>query len=373
MAPLVLTPVCDEVLSVPLSLSVEHDVSRGVWYVSASGLGPGLSASSSGRLQSLLRVKVAQSGEPDHDELPSVSGDYLVLGDEVRFIPHFPFEPGLSFRAILDLRILRQLSAVETVTRDFSFPAPEMPHEASEVIEVYPSSRALPANLLRFYVRFSTAMRRGRVEDNVEILGPDNRPVPDVLYRAPVELWDHSMTCLTILLDPGRLKRGVGPNLVLGPPLIAGQQYALKIGAGMTDVYRRPLRDIFLKRFIASEAVRAPVELEEWTVRSPAVASRRPVELIFTRPLDWAQLRRGIAVTSDRDQPIGGCVNIDRDERRCCFTPDAPWASGSYRIYVSPNLEDLSGNTPTRPFDGPLRTEGKSFEETARRWITFVV
>ena len=373
MAPLVFTGFRDDVLAVPPSLSVERALNRGGWYVSASGLGPGLAAHFSGRLQSLLRVKVDQPGEPDQEGLPTLSGDYLVLGDEVRFTPHFPFERGLSFRAILDLRVLRQLDAVETVTRDFSFPTLEKPHEPSEVIKVYPSNQVLPENLLRFYVRFSTAMRRGCVEDNVEILGPDDRPVPDVLYRAPVELWDRSMTCLTILLDPGRLKRGVGPNQLLGPPLIAGQNYTLKIGVGMIDVYRRPLRDVFLKRFIASEATRAPVELEAWNVRSPAVASHEPVELMFPGPLDWAQLRHGIAVTSCVGKPIGGCVDIDRDERRWCFTPDAPWPAGLYRISVSPTLEDVAGNTPTRPFDGPLRPEGKLVAETARRCITFVV
>jgi hypothetical protein len=62
-----------------------------------------------------------------------------------------------------------------------------------------------------------------------------------VLYRAPVELWDRSMQHLTILVDPGRLKRGVGPNRELGPPLKVGDEYALVAGSGLVDLSGEPL------------------------------------------------------------------------------------------------------------------------------------
>ena len=65
--------------------------------------------------------------------------------------------------------------------------------------------------------QISSSMQRGRVRSEISLLGPDGKPALDVLYRAPVELWDRSMRQLTILLDPGRLKRGVGPNRELGP------------------------------------------------------------------------------------------------------------------------------------------------------------
>ena len=97
------------------------------------------------------------------------------------------------------------------LTLEFSLPR-EQNALATEVNHIFPSGGCLPENLLRFYVCFSNSMQRGRVRSKISLLGPDGEPAPDALYRAPVELWDRSMRRLTILLDPGRLKRGVGPN-----------------------------------------------------------------------------------------------------------------------------------------------------------------
>jgi hypothetical protein len=119
---------------------------------------------------------------------------------------------------------------------------------ATEVEKVFPSSDALPENLLRFYVYFSNSMQRGRAEAEIALLGPDGEPASDTLYRVPVELWDRSMKCLTVLLDPGRLKRGVGPNRELGPPLKAGQVYTLAVGAGILDLSGRGLHKTALSR-----------------------------------------------------------------------------------------------------------------------------
>ena len=53
------------------------------------------------------------------------------------------------------------------------------------------------------------------------------------------ELWDPGMQRLTLLLDPGRIKRGVGPNLEAG----------LALERGEVDVGSDPLYPpLFVKR-----------------------------------------------------------------------------------------------------------------------------
>ena len=145
---------------------------------------------------------------PGGEELPDVLGHYQVLQGEIRFIPYFPFEPGCHYRASFDPRPLGRPELSEVGTLDFSFPR-EITVVSSEVKNVFPSADSLPENLLRFYACFSNSMQHGRAEEQIRLLGPDGKPAPDVLYRPPVELWDRSMRHLTILLDPGRLKRGV--------------------------------------------------------------------------------------------------------------------------------------------------------------------
>jgi hypothetical protein len=354
------------------ALTVEPDLNGMGWYVSAHNLRSDLVASVSGGLNSLLRVIVADAGAADVDDVPDMSGKYEAVDGTVRFIPDFPFEHGLRYRAILDLGALGQRGLGNVLTHEFSFPN-KAPVAEPEVSQVLPSRDALPENLLRFHVRFSGPMLRGRAEANIAVIGPDGRSVSDVLYRAPVELWDTSMTCLTILLDPGRLKRGVGPNRTLGPPLKVGESYILAIGPGMIDVHRRPLQQRFTKAFTVCEAVRAPISIEDWRIVSPAADSRVPLELTFPTTLDWAGLWHGITVVSEDGWQIGGRVDIDQNEARWCFTPDAAWRAGVHGIRISPHLEDVCGNTPNGAFDGPIRSAERVALETAVRSVSFEV
>lgn len=352
--------------------AIELDSRSAGWCVRVRNLPPALVTPLGEHLEALLRVKVAEAGDTHDDGLPNVAGDYEILGDGVRFTPRFAFDSGVVFRATLDLGALGRPGLVEGQTLEFSFPR-ETGSADTKVSHVFPSSAVLPENLLRFYIRFSNPMQRGLAANNIEVLGPDGGPTPDVLYRAPVELWDHSMSCLTVLLDPGRLKRGVGPNRVLGPPLKAGQRYTLVIGTGMIDVYGRPLRKAFNRPFTVSEAVRAPITIEEWGISRPAAGSREPLELTCPRPLDWAQLLHGITVVSETGLPISGCVDIGTGETQWRFTPDEPWQAGTYSVCVAPSLEDICGNTPYGPFDGPFRSADEMALETAIRMIPFLL
>ena len=319
-------------------------------------------------LESILRVRVVGVGVPGDEDLPDVFGRYQVLEGGLRFIPHFPFESGIHYRASFDPRPLGRPELSEVLTLEFSFPK-EMSAAPTHVQHVFPSSNSLPENLLRFYVCFSNSMQRGRAEEHIRLLGPDGRPAPDTLYRPPVELWDRSMRHLTILLDPGRLKRGVGPNRELGPPLKAGLEYTLAVGSGMIDISGRPLREAFYKRFRVTEAVREHVAVERWKVVPPATKSRQPLVLIFPRPLDWALLSQTISVAGE--QSIDGRVVIDQCERRWSFTPTSPWAAGSYHVRVESNLEDVCGNSVIAPFDRPIRSYSDCVDGVANRTLSF--
>ncbi|MEX3940004.1 hypothetical protein AB4Y44_10735 [Paraburkholderia sp. BR10937] len=319
-------------------------------------------------LQSVLRVSVIDAAMRGGDELPDVAGRYQLLEAGVRFIPRFPFEPGRRYRASFDPRPLGRLDDADVLTLEFSLPNPIGADPAS-VTGVFPSADVLPENLLRFYVCFSSPMRRGGAEAQIRLIGPDGRPAHDVLYRPVVELWDRSMRCLTVLLDPGRLKRWVGPNRELGPPLTMGQRYALAVGSAMLDSSGCPLRQNFYKPFVVGQAVREPIAVVHWTVLPPAVQSCQPLEIVFPRPLDWALLRRAITVVGDDERPVSGRVAIERGERRWTFTPDSPWTATRPVIRVAPALEDVCGNNLFEAFDGPLRAHRESGVERTNRKI----
>jgi hypothetical protein len=321
-------------------------------------------------LQSILRVRVIDAGMPGGEDIPDVFGRHQVLENGIRFIPHFPFDSGIRFRATFDPQPLGRPELSKALTLEFSLPK-AMNAMRTEVKHVFPSSDSLPENLLRFYVCFSNPMRRGRAEEQIGLLGPDGWSAPDTLYRPPVELWDKSMRHLTILLDPGRLKRGVGPNRELGPALKPGQKYTLTIGPEMIDFSGRSLGKSFYKSFHLTEAVREPIAVEQWKLLPPATKSNQPLVLVFPKPLDWALLWRTITIASEGGQPLDGWIAIDQGERRWSFTPTSPWTAGSYSVRIASSLEDVCGNSLLAAFDRPLRSAGDLTFQLASRSMSF--
>ena len=307
-----------------------------------------------GALRSLLQVSVLDQNQTGNDLLPPMSGRHMLPGDGIRFTPHFPFQEGLHYRISFDPRPLGCPGFADVATRDFSLLASrgDMP---GEVERIFPSADELPENLLRFFVWFSQPMQRGQAGLEVVLLGSDGQPVQDALYRAPVELWDKSMRCLTVLLDPGRLKRGVGPNRELGPPLSAGQTYTLAIGAGMTGSSGRRLSRAVHKRFSVTRPVREPITEKGWELVLPTAGTCTPLLVRFTRPLDRALLRQAITVSMACGQVVHGCVEIVTAEKGFDFRPTTPWMAKLYHVSIAAELEDVCGNSLVAAFDGPFR------------------
>jgi hypothetical protein len=308
---------------------------------------------------------------PGDSDLPDVSGRYLLLEDEVLFIPHFPFETDVKYRATFDPRPLGVPLTADSLMLEFLIPAEQSSSGLTEVTHIFPSCDLLPENLLRFYVCFSNSMQRGRALEEISLLDSHGQPVPDALYRPPVELWDRTMRHLTVLLDPGRLKRWVGPNVELGPPLKVGQKYTLEIGSGMTDLYGRALRESFRKSFVVGDAVRKLISVEQWNILPPVTGSRQALVLMFTSPLDWALLLHAITVRSADGSLVGGQVVVDRWERRWSFTPSSRWIAGIYHIRIGSTLEDVCGNSITGAFDRPLRRFPNLVTEINSSSLTF--
>ena len=298
----------------------------------------------------LLRTTVVTETSGTED-LPAIFGSYEAFDDTLRFVPHLPFEPGVAYRSTFDARPLRR-TAASPQRLDFSLP--RLPSQPVGVDGVYPSSDLLPANLLRFYVRFSGSMQRGRSACEIRLLDDDGEPVADALYRPPTELWDRDLRHLTVLLDPGRLKRMVGPNRALGPPLVVGRHYTLRVGAGMIDRSGRRLVASVDKRFEVGNEVRRAIAPDRWCVARPGVRTVEPLVLVFAYPLDWALLASAITVASSDGRFLEGRVSVDRDETRWRFVPSSAWRAGDYRIRIADDLEDVCGNTLRSAFDRPI-------------------
>jgi hypothetical protein len=283
--------------------------------------------------------------------VPVLAGACSADGTRLIFRPKYPLLPGKSYWVSFNLTAFDgSVPPREPYTATLTMPAPAATGPAA-VTHVYPSGDALPENLLRFYVHFSTPMRQGEAFEHIRLLDAAGKPVERPFLELAEELWDDPGCRLTILLDPGRIKRGLVPHEEQGLALVAGNRYTLEIDAKWRDAAGRPLAQPVRKVFRVEAPERDPIDPKKWALHPPAADSREPLEVRFPKPLDHALLRRVVRVADAAGRPVAGEVAVDEQERRWRFTPAAPWAAGAYRLTVGPALEDRAGNRVGRPFD----------------------
>jgi hypothetical protein len=82
-------------------------------------------------------VTVAQAPSPEGDGLPDVSGRYLLLEDEVEFVPHFPFERDVKYRASFHPQALGAPLAAQSLNLEFLIPSAQKAPELTEVTDIF--------------------------------------------------------------------------------------------------------------------------------------------------------------------------------------------------------------------------------------------
>ena len=317
---------------------------------------------STDRWSELLTITV-DLGRPAQADRPAMLGSYRVEGDALRFTPRYPFGPGRPYVATFHPTKLPKVGGGPDVTSRHLVAKPK--RTAAVVTRVAPSSDRVPENLLKFYLHFSAPMSRGEVYERVRLLKDDGQPVDLPFLRLGEELWDPTGTRLTLLIDPGRIKRGLKPREENGPVLEAGRSYTLVIDPRWPDAEGDPLGSAFRKSFRAAPADEIQPNPRTWTVNRPVAATRDPLTLTFPEPLDRAMLESALTLVNARGEAVPGRIEVEADETRWRFTPEAAWIAGEYQLLVEDELEDLAGNSIRRPFevdvqrDTPTRPESK--------------
>ena len=308
----------------------------------------------------LVAVYVERSAV-DTASTPPVIGRYVASGDRVRFEPRFPFAAGVSYRVEVDTTALARgpdagASRAPRITHRFAIPA--VTHErTARVTGVHPSADRVPSNLLRWYVETSAPMEPGTALQHVHLMDEAGREVPGAFLALDQELWDPERRRLTLLFDPGRVKRGVRTNVESGAPLVAGRRYRLVIDDGWTDGTGAPLASAFEHAFEAVEADRRSPDPDQWRLTTPAGGTRAPLQVSFGEPLDHALATRMLVVLDPDGERVSGSVALAEGDSAWTFTPKLPWLAGDYTLRVGGALEDLAGNNVVRVFDVDRRID----------------
>jgi hypothetical protein len=319
--------------------------------VEVHGVSPAVLADVASRSNVLRVVVDALTDSATQDPQP-VLGSHEVLNGRLRFMPHFPFAPGIRYRVELDPHGMAEWRAMHRFTI-----AGVNAGTTTRVVAVHPTDSILPSNVLRFTIEFSAPMAGGRVVEHIRVLDERGQTVPGVFLEMNDDLWDAERRSVTLLVDPGRIKRGIRSNLELGAPFVAGRRYRLEIDSTLRDASGAPLaqyrRDLRIGNF---DAVRP--DPASWRVSSPRAGTRDTLRVEFAEPLDHALALRLVSVVDLTGAPVTGRAVLESHDRVWSFLPASPWLDSDLLLRIAADLEDLAGNSVRRVFDSDRLTGG---------------
>lgn len=206
---------------------------------------------------------------------------------------------------------------------------------------ITPSGPSVPQNLLRIELHLNEPLTAPLDMRRVVLLDAAGAVIDGAFLDVP--LADPDGKGVAILLHPGRIKTGVGPNVALGPALRPGEAVTLRID----DPQLGPPLE---KRWLVEPALRQVIDPRQWTVRPARVGSRAPLAVAFPSALDGdaAEL---IAVQATGGRRLAGKAALSERERAWRFTPAAPWRPGKYLLRIHSRLEDPQGNRLCSAFE----------------------
>lgn len=284
----------------------------------------------------VLQVFVGTADDCCADKTP-IAGRHIPEEDNISFTPAFGFDIGQTYVA--------RVQVPGEIERLVPFRIPdERTAKKAAVTEIFPSGETLPENVLRFYIHFSVPMQPHVAFDFIQLRDELGNIDDAAFMRFKQELWNADRTRLTVLIDPGRIKREVATNRRLGPALRAGKSYTLLVAEGWQSADGTSVLPAFSKSFQVSDPLRTRPDATLWQLNAPCIGTADPLEITFDRPFDRHLLSGTLRVADDTGRQIQGITEVKDNERAWVFTPDHPWTGTHVHLAADRSLEDVAGN-----------------------------
>lgn len=314
----------------------------------------------------LLRVGVSGN------ETGAVVGDYVIENGALEFRPRFPLDRGQPYSVRFDPGKLPTPRTAPVMDATVSIPAPDL-KPSTVVTAITPSSDTWPENLLRFYIHFSAPMSRRGAIGFVSLVDEKGEKLSDVFLEVNANLWNSDDTRFTVLFDPGRVKRGILPNVKLGRAIRDRGRYTIVIDPAWRDAAGQPLKGGYRREVRVGLPVELPLTPSDWRVAAPTAHTRDPLNVTFPWALDYALLQNALSVYSASGEAVPGTVATEAGETRWTFTPRTPWRDGVHELRILTLLEDPSGNQVGRAFEMKPGTAADPRQEPEVAVVPFTV
>lgn len=270
-------------------------------------------------------------------------GDWSMADGRIVFTPVISFSRGYSYELLRKSKSL----LVFTVPPDELATTPEL-------TGFYPSADTLPENLLKVYLRFSEPMSIGRSLQYATLVRNNKDTLHGTFLDLQPELWNPDRTCLTLWLDPGRIKQGLIPNEVLGELLKKGDSYTVTVSAGWMSKKGKKSTKSFTKTFYAGSRDDKKPDIKAWRISQPRAETKDTLRIDFGESLDFLLIESAVSISDSSGNEVPGEIFIKHNEKTLLFVPKNNWPPGIHSINADAQLEDLSGNNLSRPFDRNL-------------------
>ena len=216
-------------------------------------------------------------------------------------------------------------------------------------IRISPQAEVLPANTLRFYLHFPRPGEAHFDRDHLWLLDEEEQVVREPFLVLSQELWSADGRRLTVLMEPGRIKRGLGADPSHEPALVVGQTYSLVVTA---------LGHTARHTFRVSDPVLEALDETRWRLVSPTAGSLDPAVVHFDRVMDAALCEDEIGVLTPSGEVVQVSVSLAPDGTAARLIPSRPWRAGEHHLVVSARLEDVCGNRLGEALDHDLGAGG---------------
>jgi hypothetical protein len=198
----------------------------------------------------------------------------------------------------------------------------------TRVALVQPSGLEIPANLLRFSIRFE-AQVEGPMLRRLALWRGDGMQIQEPFLEQ--ELWSPDGKLLTVLMHPGRVKSGLIAHDEHGPILSLGEDVTLALDG-------HPI-----KQWRVGPANTVGPAVSAWKISAVRVGSRQPIVVTLNEPIDGRDADY-LAIADERDRRVAGRAQLANGESTWTFVPNSPWRAGAYKLVARGTLEDPAGN-----------------------------
>ena len=308
-------------------------------------------------VSSLLKIRLANS-----DPSVSILGEYSIESETISFTPLIPFTRGLRY----------EVGLRDATIGTFHVPRAD-PADAPKLLGIFPSQDTLPENLLKIYLHFSQPMQEGKSADHVFLVKNNSDTLKGTFLNLQPELWNEDRTVLTLWLDPGRIKRDLHPNQLLGAPLQNGGHYQLRISAHWKDQQGASLPKTYSKSFVANARDSLSPLPRNWKITAPPRGTAQSAKVEFREPLDYSLITESLSIEDGNGNPVKGQWEVGKEEKAAYFRPTENWRAGKYTVSVLTILEDLAGNNLSRPFDREVTKKTTESRSNGKIELSFLV